>query len=1287
MPNEDAVTILALQNQIHHLEMTIRSLTYDGSVHNPIDLTIDDAVDSLPTSFGLSLIPIDYEIPLESDLTPSILSVSTIAPVARIGWDSLSGIHVVGTSPIPFPLESEGPRQALGIGGVTNILEHGICPDLDDSLIFHRIEGNSQNLISIGLVLQPSLSQPDGGVAIFTQSGAVRFKLTDRYQALLTALLDEVESEANIIAHAILERNVYYQTTLPIQCNPPFPSFVANVQLYGGRIRTTNGDQLISFLAATGISKMCLIDGINNKTILGLPPHLSTSQIDSYFATTGKNKYQLTADITLPALRHPIDYNKIIPRFPGEYLDIDGIDPSYSRLKRLILDSTSPSEMQIVVPPRRGPLVVIPSINGGFKDAVLAYDPCSGYVSIKGRISTASPHLILTHYVDLWYARWMRIHTVRTDSAFVTVLSKDILSKRIPPITILQAPPGDHRRVTSAAEGIIRWVQQGGQANMNRLQPLVRDNFITDEIARSFWFYATLQSTVTLNLNPALHDKSITRFECGTGTKANLSYQVLLPFGLPIIGKSPEPHADGRGEEGLYLGPSTIVPSGIIFFSLRTHKISIKFAFLPSPKPTTLTQRDVSHISSQLYGSSITLTSGVSSSSMDSFASAVSSSTVPPLSHTHITRSKSGSRDHMHQVLYLTTAHSPIYLVHDDFITDLRSRGPKPPVPSNKVCMHDPAWHAADDREISKLNAEETLFPLPVDVNGRYIRPAHAIVLPLLRVREYKWKPDPLTAISRWLECVRLVINGSRDDRVLGDYYAHTPDRTIFLLITSLDCSLLRFIMTGDVERAYLNALSLDTNIVVLAPPDIKGLPRESLLNKGLYGSRKAALGWEGWIEEKLVAVFHFLKLDVARGVYLHYFQANRGECSNTSEDFIVSNVASPVTDLVKYSDTQSLLPDSISLVDLHITSPSLSSHRGNHMKLLRHSDDFYSSASDAVQQQSMHVTIESNIRMSPFCNLSKFLGCDFIRYSDQGVLDPLQGSIVLVYQKDFINEMIIKFKYLREIFNPTSRKRNHPVPVNAIMSDEELEGDRMNLLNHDQIRMYQEVVGSINWLACSTRPECKFGCFIVARQLVSPRNWDMYLAIHIIDFIIDTINVPLVLGGPIIDPILYADASFAPLPDRKSICSHLVLSGSGSGCIYAHVSAPKCAVTSIFEAELIAGNNAATTAVYITKACQEMGYDVSNQRTIYIDNEAEIHWISGSVSNKRSKHVDIRLYASRHLQDQGHVLFMFVDTKNQLADLITKALSVPLFRPSAFILLGHGLIKKFNLIGVELYE
>lgn len=54
---------------------------------------------------------------------------------------------------------------------------------------------------------------------------------------------------------------------------------------------------------------------------------------------------------------------------------------------------------------------------------------------------------------------------------------------------------------------------------------------------------------------------------------------------------------------------------------------------------------------------------------------------------------------------------------------------------------------------------------------------------------------------------------------------------------------------------------------------------------------------------------------------------------------------------------------------------------------------------------------------------------------------------------------------------------------------------------------------------------------------------------------------------------------------------------------------------------------------------------------------------------------------------DQGHVLFMFVDTKNQLADLITKALSVPLFRPSAFILLGHGLIKKFNLIGVELYE
>ena len=147
----------------------------------------------------------------------------------------------------------------------------------------------------------------------------------------------------------------------------------------------------------------------------------------------------------------------------------------------------------------------------------------------------------------------------------------------------------------------------------------------------------------------------------------------------------------------------------------------------------------------------------------------------------------------MDDVLALIISDSSlIFIIDDDIITDLSIRGPKPSVPSNKACMVDPLWLAADAREVIKLNAESTLLPLEKDIQGKFIRPSHAIVLPLLRVREFKWKPDPLTFVHRWLECVRLVVNGSQDLRVLGDFYAHTPDRTLFLLVVSADRTLFR---------------------------------------------------------------------------------------------------------------------------------------------------------------------------------------------------------------------------------------------------------------------------------------------------------------------------------------------------------------------------------------------------------------------------------------------------------------------------------------------------------------
>lgn len=555
-------------------------------------------------------------------------------------------------------------------------------------------------------------------------------------------------------------------------------------------------------------------------------------------------------------------------------------------------------------------------------------------------------------------------------------------------------------------------------------------------------------------------------------------------------------------------------------------------------------------------------------------------------------------------------------------------RPPKPKPPPGKACDLCPLWKAAEAREIAKLQEEDTFVDLPVDERGRPVRPKDAMVLRLLRIREYKWKPDPETGVDRWLECVRLVCDGSVDKRP-QTYYAETPDRTLLFLMSGAEASLGIRSTGSDVTRAYLNALSLDRNIVVVSPPGLTGLPKEALLNKGLYGSRAGALSWQVWIDEKMVKDLEYRKLDVCRGVYM-------------------KKAAS-----------------------------------GKTVRAYRHSDDFRVSSEDVEGRTTEEQKMRGLVRMAEFAPLDRFLGCTFEYVNaETGKPDP-EGTIVLVRQVDKIREMETEFADLRHQFNQRGRVRKNPVPTDAIKFDEDLDEVSGRLLLPAEVKLYQSVVGCVNWVVNSTRPDAMMGNFLLSTRMATPRWWDLSLAAHMVDYLVGTAEAPLVLGGPVLEPEIYADASFASLPDRRSIMGHLAIMGKGSGAIYAQVSTTKTAVTSIWEAELMAGCRGMDTGLYITQACRELDYPVSGTRVIRVDNKAEVDWVKGSVSNKRSRHIDVRYYRSRHLQESGEVSFEYIPTEDNIADILTKPLAWKLFRRHAIQILGHGLVQGKGIPGV----
>lgn len=1093
-----------------------------------------------------------------------------------IGWDTMASIHVAkNRTIIPNSKECTLNQVAKGVGGTRDITHTGRSPYFDNLEMSYIKDGCTPNIMSVGKILKKDSSGKDG-IAIFTSKGAVRFRATKEITQVITDLVDGLSRNGLIEGSAVMKNNIYSEDCNITEnkdlkhCSEADSVFATVINMYANRIKLSDVNTLISFMVQSGLSKRAIEDGINNNIIKGIPQILTIPHIQQYFSLIGKDIHQQTAEITKATLRQPIDYEKDVNNSPGTVLVIDGIDPSFSRMKIAITDKGKTTYASKVVPSL-----------GGYKDAVIGYDQATGFSHIEGRTNKKNPHLIVQDLVVRWNARWNCLKVVKADSEFITKESMDVAVRNN--FQFKQSPPGDHRMNTGSVEGVIRWIQDGGQSNMNRLKVLVKNNIISAEASRSLWYHALRQSTITYNMRASLSVPNRTRFQEGTGIEVNLSNIVLMPFGTHIVGKKLHNNHDGRGDDCIYIGPSMTVQGGIVIYNVETYRVSIKYAFqrVIDSKQIEYSDCDINQFKSNKEGRRLVST---------------------PM-HGYNTRSKTL------------------------MVNQIEMENKKPEVPSSRECRESVRWIASAEREAQKIMAEDTLIPLQIDERGIAIIPKGATILRLIHKREYKWKADPETNEMCWLECSRFVADGSMDPRT-DLFYAECPDRTILFLMTHNGAVLKEYVTVSDITRAYLNALSVDRNIVIIAHKDMIGLPRISLLNKGLYGTKGGALSWQIWIDDKMVRELHYEKKDVARGIY------------------------------TKQLDT------------------------GEYVRIYRHSDDLRISSTNIEGKNTEEDKIRNSIRLTPFTEMGKFLGCTFESVTLPQEKSEQCGQIILVRQEKFIEEMEERFRHLHERYNNSNKVRKMAIPVNAMKSDDELSDKSSMLIDEKEKASYQSLIGSINWIVCSTRPDSKFGYFLISKRLQHPREWDMYIAVYLMDYLIATKHTPLVLGGSTMDPEVYSDASFASMPERRSVIGHFACGGKGSGAVYASVSSPRCCVTSIFEAELIATSTAIDTAIYITRASEDLAYEINPCRKVKVDNEADINWIRGNVSNKRSKHVDIKLYHARHMQERGEVEVEYVKSEDNIADILTKPLPAPQFRKLAGKILGHDLLRDLNIGG-----
>ena len=204
----------------------------------------------------------------------------------------------------------------------------------------------------------------------------------------------------------------------------------------------------------------------------------------------------------------------------------------------------------------------------------------------------------------------------------------------------------------------------------------------------------------------------------------------------------------------------------------------------------------------------------------------------------------------------------------------------------------------------------------------------------------------------------------------------------------------------------------------------------------------------------------------------------------------------------------------------------------------------------------------------------------------------------------------------------------------------------------------YQEIVGSLLFLATRTRPDISVAVNLLSRHNASPTNANMVSAKRVLRYLRGTSEFALRLKTSGEDLKAFSDADWAgDRKDRKST-SGVLLQIGGSSVVWKS-GKQSCTALSSTAAEHIALSETCKEVIWMRALLQEFtedeGIPSSPPTIVYEDNQITIGWGNDGVRN--TKHVAVRRNFVREQVQNSVVQLVYLPTEHMVADVLTKPL------------------------------
>ena len=269
------------------------------------------------------------------------------------------------------------------------------------------------------------------------------------------------------------------------------------------------------------------------------------------------------------------------------------------------------------------------------------------------------------------------------------------------------------------------------------------------------------------------------------------------------------------------------------------------------------------------------------------------------------------------------------------------------------------------------------------------------------------------------------------------------------------------------------------------------------------------------------------------------------------------------------------------------------------------------------------------------------------------GIKIDVSASSICLSQEQYIVQAATKFGQLDCV--PT----HTPAHPSGCLSSASV-GDSRPL--DREVHPYMSLVGTLLW-ATVTRPDIQVAVSRACSHTHDATMAHWRAALRILRYLVTTKSYALTYRRASLPPDVsaYVDAGYGNEHGHRSRRGHVVLLANCLVIWSTRATSMVCQSTS--EAEFTAANECVKDILWVRGLLKELGFHQRSASLVREDNQATIAMINNHLVSARNRHFCIRMSWLREQAAAGSVKFVYVASRDNLADVFTKILPQPQFQ------------------------